>query len=406
MRLVGSVAATLALFLPSVAQPTRTLDNRTLSPAAVHAELERWRAATGSPGLAVALIRDGQVVSVESAGVRDMASGAPLTAETVMRGASLTKAAFSYLVMQLVDEGRIDLDRPIADYLPAPLPNYPGYAALTGDPRWRRLTFRILLDHTSGFANYRSFEDDKRLRFHWSPGARYGYSGEGINLAQFVLEQGLHLDLEGEMQRRVFERFGMTRSSLIWPDPSPAEVATGYDDEDAPVPYEHTMAAHAASSLLTTPRDYARFLAGVLRGDGLSPAARTEMTRLQVAIHSRTQFPTLAAARTDAYRGIRLGYGLGWGVFDNPLRSCLLQGRARRRGGELRPVRGAPARLHPYHVQQRPGGGRVQAFGGRPTRADEPAVALGGLCSTPAGRPLIGPRTSVQGQQRASVWRH
>lgn len=66
-----------------------------------------------------------------------------------MYGASLAKFAFAYMVMQLVDERKIDLDRSIADYLPKPLPDFPFYEALKGDDRWRKLTPRILLSHTT-----------------------------------------------------------------------------------------------------------------------------------------------------------------------------------------------------------------------------------------------------------------
>jgi CubicO group peptidase (beta-lactamase class C family) len=99
-------------------------------------------------GLGVALIRDGQVVYRHSFCIRDKA-GDPLTPNTVMYGASLTKATFAWTVMQLVDEGRVDLDRPIVAYVPKLLPDYPAYQSLAGDDRWRRLTMRILLDHTT-----------------------------------------------------------------------------------------------------------------------------------------------------------------------------------------------------------------------------------------------------------------
>jgi CubicO group peptidase (beta-lactamase class C family) len=93
----------------------------------------------------VALIRDGRVVFLRSYGKRDVARELPLTPDTVMYGASLTKATFAWFVMQLVDEHRVDLDRPIATYLSKPLTDYPDYADLADDPRWRALTFRILL---------------------------------------------------------------------------------------------------------------------------------------------------------------------------------------------------------------------------------------------------------------------
>ena len=131
-------------------------------------------------GLAVAIIDNGQVVSVKAYGRRSVERDLPLTTETVMYGASLTKTAFTYMLMQLVDEGKLNLDASVADLLPRPLPDYEDYMDLSGDERWLALTPRVLLTHTSGFANFRWLEEDKRLRFHHNPGSRYGYSGEGF----------------------------------------------------------------------------------------------------------------------------------------------------------------------------------------------------------------------------------
>ena len=66
--------------------------------------------------------------------------------------------------MQLVDKGVIDLDKPVYQYLPKPLPEYPKYVDLANDPRYKKITARILLSHTSGFPNWRWFEDDRKLR--------------------------------------------------------------------------------------------------------------------------------------------------------------------------------------------------------------------------------------------------
>ena len=74
---------------------------------------------------------------------------------------TLTKAAFAYMVLQLIDEGKINPDASIATYLPKPLPEYEDYADLAGDERWRALTPRVILNHTTGFANFRWLEDDQ-----------------------------------------------------------------------------------------------------------------------------------------------------------------------------------------------------------------------------------------------------
>ena len=270
------------------------------------------------PGLGVALIQDGRVEFAKTYGDRSLEPKLPLQIDTVMYGASLTKATFAWFVMQLVDEKKIALDRPIGEYLPKPLPDYPRYRDLAEDPRWKQLTFRILLSHTTGFTNFRAFEPDKKLRFHRDPGTRYGYSGEGIMLAQFVLEEGLKLDVGREMQRRIFDRFGMTRSSMTWRHDFANNFAQGYNEEGALIPHDQRESVRAAGSLDTSLHDWSRFLAAVVRGEGLSRQSKAEMIRLQIEIDSERQFPTITEARTERWKSIHLGYGLGWGVFDTP----------------------------------------------------------------------------------------
>ena len=87
---------------------------------------------------------------------------------------------------------------------------------LKDDPRYRRITARMLLGHTTGFPNWRAFEDDHRLHIHFEPGTRFAYSGEGINLLQLVVETITKKDLEELMQERVFRPLGMTRTSMVW----------------------------------------------------------------------------------------------------------------------------------------------------------------------------------------------
>ena len=108
-----------------------------------------------------------------------------------MAAASLSKAASATVVMRLVESGVLDLDKPIQQYLPKPLPEYPKYADLQGDDRYNKLTLRILLSHTSGFPNWRWLEDDHKLRIHFEPGTRYAYSGEGFELRNWSLKRSL-----------------------------------------------------------------------------------------------------------------------------------------------------------------------------------------------------------------------
>ena len=314
--LAGVFATTAEAATRQVDTAPPRLDGTAQTEESIHATVRELMAAERVPGLAVALIHEGGVDFVGTYGLRDVERKLPLQADTVMYGASLTKATFAWFVMQLVDEGKVDLDRPIAAYLRKPLPEYPRYTDLASDERWRKLTFRMLLAHTTGFANFRWIEPGRKLRFHRDPGTRYGYSGEGLLLAQFVLETGLGLDVGAEMQRRIFDRFGMSRSSMTWRDEFAANVAENYLPDGKAYGHRRWDKPGAAGSLDTTPAEWAQFLAAVVRGEGLSAKSKAEMIRSQVAIDSETQFPTLQAGRTDRWKPIGLGYGLGWGVFD------------------------------------------------------------------------------------------
>jgi CubicO group peptidase (beta-lactamase class C family) len=293
-----------AAFILSSCATSPHIDNAAaLNLQNIDATVKSAMAATGAKGLAVAVIDNGQVVFTKAYGVRNDAND-PLEIDTVMYGASLTKSAFAYLVMQLVDEGRLDLDKTIDAYLPMPLPSYSSeadarayapWANLLGDERWRSITPRILLTHSAGFANFHFVEPDGKLRLHFEPGARYAYSGAGIMLMQFVLERGLGLDVGVEMQRRIFEPNQMTRTSLKWRADFRPNLADGFDKDGKQTLHDERSRVRTAGSMDTTISDIAKFSVSYIRGDRLRPAARAEMVRPQLQIKTLTQFPSLQA---------------------------------------------------------------------------------------------------------------
>lgn len=299
-------------------------------PSDFDALVERLMRENSVEGMAVAMIDQGRIEHIRAYGHRN-AKGDPLTIQSIMYGASLTKTMFAFMVAQLATEGRIDLDRSIADYLSKPLSEYndaeDAYAPwhhLAGDDRWRALTPRILLNHGSGFHNFYWLEPDQRLKFHFAPGTRYSYSGDGIILLQFVLEQGLGIDLQSEMQRRVFTPFGMQRSSLIWRPDFAVELADGWTAEGKAIGHDERSSVRAAGSLDTTIEDMARFVAGVMDGP---EDLRKELFRPQLAIGSATQFPALQPEVPFEDRNSTLSAGLGTVTFNGP------QGRGFFKGG-------------------------------------------------------------------------
>jgi CubicO group peptidase (beta-lactamase class C family) len=304
----------------------RRFDGKPVFVERIDGEAKRMMAEAKVQGLAMAVIDDGKVVFVRSWGRRNVEKNLPLQTDTIMYGASLTKFAFADMVMQLVDEGKVDLDRSIAAYLPKPLPEYPFYATLKGDERWRKLTPRILLSHTSGLANFAYLESDEKMRFHFDPGSRYAYSGEGMILMQFVLETGLGLMVGDEVQRRVFDRFGMTRTGMMWRSDFAANLADGYGIDGAFEAHDQRSKPRAAGSMDTTIADFAQFLAGFSRGEGLSTLSRAEMVKPQIAITTPSQFPTMVEATSPAMKAIKLSAGLGVVTFEGPFGHAFFKG--------------------------------------------------------------------------------
>ncbi|KQS02980.1 serine hydrolase [Sphingomonas sp. Leaf357] len=311
------LSAALAMIAPAAVAPSSGMQAR------IDAAAEAAMARTGAKGLAIAVVDRGRILAVRGYGRRN-AAGAPLAGDTVMYGASLTKMIVGYTVMQMVAEGKVDLDRPIAEYLPRPLPEYGNLDAyghwgdLAGDPRWRRITMRHVLTHSTGFANFAFVEPDGKLRIHFEPGSRYAYSGEGMMLLQFALEKGLGLDLGKEVQRRVFAPFGMTNTSLIWRADFARNLADGWKSDGSVEPHDERSRVRAAGSMDTTIADMARFAAAVSARRGLSKTAFARWVRPQLPITSRAQFPTLLPEAPAVERTPGLSAALGVVAFTGP----------------------------------------------------------------------------------------
>lgn len=314
MRAIFVSFAALALAACATTQAAPQLP----SSAAIDAEVQRLMAEQQVVRMAVAVIDRGEVVHVNAYGYANVAEQRALQTDTVMYGASLTKTAVAYLVLQLVDEGRIDLDRPLAEYLPKPLPEYEEFAALAGDDRWRLLTARHVLNHATGFHNFRWLEDDQTLRFHFAPGERYAYSGEGFYVLQLVLEEGLGIDVGAEMHRRIFEPFGMTRTSMQWRADFRPNLADGYAMDGSFEPHDERSRVSAPGSMDTTIEDQARMWAAFVNGEGLSASSRAELVRPQLPIRSAHQFPPLWLDTDPRGPEIDLAAGLGLVTFNDP----------------------------------------------------------------------------------------
>jgi CubicO group peptidase (beta-lactamase class C family) len=299
-------------------QPVPRLDGSAIRPADIDATVTRLMRSAEVTGIGVALLSHGKIAYMKAYGFRDKEHGLPLTADSVMTGASFTKAVFTYLVMQLVDERRLDLDRPVEQYFPKRLPEYPAYADLANDPRYTRITARMLLSHTAGFPNFRVMNPDGKLNINFDPGSRFAYSGEGIRLLQLVVETITGRPLQQSMQERVFQPLNMARTSMVTEERFADDYANAYDEWGRSLGHQNRKPADAAGSMQTTLGDVTKFVLAMMEGKGLQKSTRELMLSPQIQIVSKHEFPTLAPETTDENKAIRLSYGLGWGLYWSP----------------------------------------------------------------------------------------
>jgi len=248
------------------------------------------------PGASIAVVRRGDVVVAKGWGVT-REGGDPIDADTVFEAASLSKPLFAYAVMKLVRDGRLDLDKPLADYL--------GRRYVTDDHRVLRVTARHVLSHTGGFPNWRPRHWTKNpdpLKMIFEPGERFRYSAEGFGYLQAAVEKLTGESLEVFMQRSVLKPLEMSRTTYVWTPARNGAYAIPHGMFGQAKP-KQVRTAHAAASLHTTAADLGQFLSAML---GQVPTDRRDVTLDSIWI-SRMLKPQVDVAGQFAW-------ALGWGL--------------------------------------------------------------------------------------------
>lgn len=270
-------------------------------------------------GAQIAVVVKGKLTWSAAYGLRRRDPALPMERDTTTWAASITKGVFATYVMQLVERGEFNLDKPIEQQLPLSLENYEGYREkatdLVKDPEWAKVTPRMLLSHTSGLANFATIEPDKKMHLHFTPGTQFLYSGEGINLVQFVIEEQKKKPLEVLMQEAIFGPLKMTRTGLIYRQEFEANVADRYDLNEKFRSQTKRFPARAAGSMTTSAEDMSRFVDGLFAGKVIKKSTEKKMLKPVIRIRSLHQFP-LGANEGEGKEAAEVGlaYGVGWGL--------------------------------------------------------------------------------------------
>ncbi len=271
------------------------------------------------PGLAVGLVRGDEIVFQQALGVQSTATGTPITPDSVFCVASVSKCFVATAVMQMVERGELELDAPVVKHLP--------YLRLDDD-RFRSITARQLLSHTSGLPDISEFESNEllahpeydegaaerfvrglvNLRLVGKPGENFSYSNIGYNILGDLLAKICRKPFEALMRERLLLPSGMPNSTFLLADVPPERLAVPHlcSPEVRPNPiYPYHRADAPASFLHSTIGDMCDWAITSL-GRGSYPRER---------ILSQDSYDTMWAPAAEwgpPYPSIYEDMALGW----------------------------------------------------------------------------------------------
>lgn len=217
------------------------------------------------PGLAIARIKNGQTVLLQTYGKANVETGTPVSKDTLFNLASISKPVMGLVLLQLVEQGKLDLDQDINHYLPFKIDN--------PHTQNERITLRHLASHSAGIADYydvqsyaRNRDSDTSLEQHvkslllpdgsnyqqgahflpQQPGSQRLYSNLAAGLAGYLVEASSGMSLANYSKQRLFPSLGMTQSSWLLHDVSLANIAVPYEVEQC-VPYLPAIAGFSCA---------------------------------------------------------------------------------------------------------------------------------------------------------------
>ena len=307
----GTAKSAVAVTLLRSITPARTLA-QAAAVQPVFARLDEYIARhmreTGAPGMTLALANRDGLIRVSTYGYADTKAGLRVAPETMFEIGSISKSFVALALLQLRDEGKLDLNKPIAEYLPWVKIN----------SKFAAITTHHILSHTGGLPGEPLLLDALlgELWTAYEPGKRFLYSNTGYNILGFLIEAIDKRPFAESMRARMLEPLGMTASAPIITSDLRKRMAIGYEplDEGKPFPLHGQLGEAqwlevdiAAGSVASTPSDMAKYMR-MLLNRGALPKGRL-LSEEAFALFTK-------AAINSPYRGEPASYGYGIWVSD------------------------------------------------------------------------------------------
>lgn len=290
----------VAISLFSIAAPAVAAPDPATFPARLDAYFEKEMRTHQIPGVAIAVLRDGDVLVAKGYGLANVEHNAPVTTDTIFQLGSVGKMFTATAVMTQVEQGKIRLDDPIVKF-------FPGAPA-----SWKNITVHHLLTHTSGIPNFGSdfnyradYTDDElvtiaaAMPLSFEPGKRWSYSNTGYELLGFLVKKATGRSYLDVLESDVFRPLSMKTARGISDADIVPHRSSGYKVVDGQLKNQDwvspTMNSTADGSLYATISDMIAWSRGVEQGKILSAASWKEIYT-PVRLNSGKTYP----------------YGYGW----------------------------------------------------------------------------------------------
>jgi CubicO group peptidase (beta-lactamase class C family) len=232
-------------------------------------------------GMVISVVKDGKVLLQKGYGLADVGAKVPMDpATTLVRPGSTSKPFTWTAVMQLVQQGKIDLDRNVNDYLDFKIEEAYGKPITMRDLMNHRAGFEEGLKDLLGYDPALAQSTERYLKEHprpmlFAPGEAPGYSNYGVALAGYIVQRVSGMPFEAYVEQHIFKPLGMRHSTFVQPLPKgfPGFLSKGYNTvKEPPSPFELVITA-PAGSLTSTAADMARFMLAHLQQGSVDGAS-------------------------------------------------------------------------------------------------------------------------------------
>ncbi len=298
--------------------PEGTGQGLRLDDARAVARRQLWQAvgSGNTSSASVAIMADGKIVYSEGFGMADREKSIPADPKTLYNIGSISKVYVAVAALLLAEEGKLSLDKPVADYIPE---------FKMADPRYKDITVRMLLNHTSGLPGtecvsaygfkynpglkQETLATLSRAGLKHKPGAMAVYCNDGFTLAEIVVERTSGMSYRDFLKKRIFNPLGLKQTDVSVGDLKSKDGTARFYDPESGLPLSpEALSFLGAGGLSSTPEELCYFVDAVVGGKAFFPAGVVKQMKL----------PQPAASPLKL-RNPEISFGLGWDLTGIPL---------------------------------------------------------------------------------------